>query len=68
VRSSGISRFELWRSTDGSKFRRLLTARGTSRHVTLRRGTRYRFYTIAIDHAGNREAAPAGADVRVTRR
>jgi serine protease len=68
VRSSGISRFELWRSIDGSKFGRLLTARGTSRHVTLRRGARYRFYTLAIDHAGNREAAPLGADVRVRRR
>jgi serine protease len=68
VRSSGVSRFELWRSTDGSKFRRLLSTSRTSRRVTLRRGGRYRFYTVAVDHAGNREAAPAGADARVVRR
>jgi subtilisin family serine protease len=68
VRVSGISRYELWRSTDGGRFRRLLTTRSTSKHVTLRRGGRYRFYTIAIDHAGNREAAPKQADVAVTRR
>jgi serine protease len=68
VRSSGIARYELWRSTDGARFRKLFSARGTSRHVTLRRGGRYRFYTVAVDHAGNREAAPKAADVAVTRR
>jgi serine protease len=68
VRSSGISRYELWRSTDGAKFRRLFSTPRTSRQVTLRRGGRYRFYTVAVDHAGNREAAPARPDVSVTRR
>jgi subtilisin family serine protease len=68
VRVSGISRYELWRSTDGHRFRRLLTTRSTTKHVTLRRGGRYRFYTIAVDHAGNREAAPKQPDVAVTRR
>ena len=68
VRSSGIARYELWRSTDGGRFRKLFSARGTFRHVTLRRGGRYRFYTVAVDHAGNREAAPKAADVAVRRR
>jgi subtilisin family serine protease len=68
VRSSGISRYELWRSTDGGRFRKLLTTRLTSKHVTLRRGGRYRFYTVAIDRAGNREAKPARADARIARR
>jgi serine protease len=67
VRASGVSRYELWRSTDGGRFRRLLTTRRTSRQVTLRRGGRYAFYTVAIDHAGNRERAPKRADARVTR-
>jgi serine protease len=67
VRASGISRYELWRSTDGARFRRLLTTRSTSRRVALRRGGRYAFYTVAIDHAGNRERAPKGADAVVTR-
>jgi serine protease len=68
VRASGIARYELWRSTDGAKFRRLFSTRSTSRRVTLRRGGRYRFYTVAVDHAGNREPAPQRADVAVSRR
>jgi subtilisin family serine protease len=67
IRSSGISRYELWRSTDGGRFKRLLTARGTERRVALRPGGRYAFYTVAIDHAGNREAPPAQADARIRR-
>ncbi|MGZ6644032.1 MAG: S8 family peptidase [Solirubrobacteraceae bacterium] len=68
VRASGITRFELWRATDGGRFKRLLSTTRTSRQVTLRRGGRYRFYTVAIDHAGNREPAPKQADARVQRR
>ena len=40
----------------------------TARLVTLRRGGRYRFYSVAIDHAGNREPAPKQADARIARR
>jgi serine protease len=68
VRASGVSRFELWRSTNGRRFRRLLSTRRTSRRVTLRRGSRYAFYTVAIDHAGNREPAPKRPDARIVRR
>jgi serine protease len=68
VRASGVSRYELWRATDGGRFKRLLTTRSTSRHVALRRGATYRFYTLAVDHAGNREAAPKQADARIARR
>ena len=68
VRVSGISRFELWRSIDGGRFRRLYSTPRTARRVTLRRGVRYAFYTVAIDHAGNREHAPKRPDARVTRR
>jgi serine protease len=68
VRASGIARFELWRATDGGPFKRLYSTTRTARQVTLRRGGRYRFYTVAIDHAGNREPAPKQADTRVARR
>jgi serine protease len=68
VRSSGIARVELWRATDGGPFKRLYSTTRTSRRVTLRRGGRYRFYTVAIDHAGNREPAPKQADTRIARR
>jgi subtilisin family serine protease len=68
VRASGIARFELWRATDGGPFKRLYSTTRTSRRVTLRRGGRYRFYTVAVDHAGNREPAPKQADARIARR
>jgi len=68
VRASGISRYELWRSTDGGRFRRLYSTARTSRRVALRRGARYAFYTVAVDHAGNREPAPKRPDARITRR
>jgi serine protease len=67
VRASGITRFELWRATDGGPFKRLYSTTRTARRVTLRRGGRYRFYSVAIDHAGNREPTPAQADTRITR-
>jgi serine protease len=68
VRASGIARFELWRATDGGPFKRLYSTTRTARQVTLRRGGRYRFYTVAIDHAGNREPAPKQADAAIVRR
>ncbi|MEA2227263.1 MAG: serine protease, partial [Solirubrobacteraceae bacterium] len=67
VRVSGISRYELWRSTDGGRFGRLYSTPRTARRVTLRSGARYAFYTVAIDHAGNRERAPKQPDARVAR-
>ncbi len=68
VRASGIARYELWRATNGGPFKRLYSTTLTSRRVTLRRGGRYRFYSVAIDHAGNREPAPDQADARIQRR
>jgi hypothetical protein len=67
VRASGTARFELWRATDDGPFRRLYSTTRTARRVILRRGGRYRFYSVAIDHAGNREAAPRQADARLMR-
>ncbi len=66
VALSGIARYELWRSTDGRRARRLLTTTRTSRRVTVRRGARYGFFTVAIDKAGNREPKPKRPDARLT--
>jgi hypothetical protein len=68
VRASGIARYELWRAADGGRFKRLYTTTRTARRVTLRRGGRYRFYTVAVDRAGNREPAPKQADTRIMRK
>ena len=66
VALSGIARYELWRSIDGRRARRLLTTRRTSRRVTVRAGARYGFFTVAIDRAGNRERKPRRPDARLT--
>jgi serine protease len=68
VVESGLAGFELWRSLDGRPARRLLSTPRPSARVTLRRGHRYAFFTIAVDRAGNREAAPTIPDVRLPRR
>ena len=61
---SGLSGVELWRTLDGRKPRKLLSTRKRSITVKLQRGHRYQFFTIGVDKAGNRELAPAVADVR----
>jgi subtilisin family serine protease len=66
VAESGLAGYELWRSLDGRKPRRLLSTPRRSRPVTLRRGHRYAFFTLAVDRAGNRELPPKAPDVRLT--
>jgi serine protease len=68
VAASGIARFEIWRSVDGAKPRKLRSTRARTVHVPARRGARYAFYSIAVDKAGNREPAPGRADARFTLR
>jgi serine protease len=63
VRASGVAAFELWRSTNRGRFRRI--ARTARKSVLVRGvpGKRYGFFTVAVDRAGNREARPSRADV-----
>jgi serine protease len=70
VVASGVARYELWRSTAGRKARKIATTRAHSKRLRGKRGSLYRFFTIAVDNAGNRELPPAKADasVRVARR
>ncbi len=70
VVASGVARYELWRSTPGHKARKIATTRAHSKRLRGMRGALYRFFTIAVDNAGNRELPPAKADasVRVARR
>jgi hypothetical protein len=66
---SGLSSVELWQrfeaagSTTFSAWAKVATATASPIAVTLGSGDgRYEFYTIAVDAAGNREAAPSVAD------
>jgi serine protease len=65
VVSTGIDRYEVWRSVDGLAPVRLTATRRTTYRLRVRRGRRYAFFTRAVDRAGNREARPRRADARV---
>lgn len=63
---SGVAKVELWRSANGGRARRLKTLTSTSSYrVPVKRGSRYTFFTLAVDKAGNREQPPARADTSV---
>jgi serine protease len=68
VVASGIARFEIWRSVNGHTPHRLRTTTAQTVRVAAHHGTRYGFYSIAVDKAGNRESAPGRADARFTLR
>ncbi len=50
---SGISKFELWESTDGHAFTKVKSTTAQSANVVLTRNHTYRFRVRAIDKAGN---------------
>ena len=60
---SGVAKYQVYRSTNGGRYKRVATTTKMSKQLTLKRGKRYRFYTVAIDRAGNRERKPSRADV-----
>jgi len=63
--ASGVATYDLYMKRDRGAYRRLRrAARGRSARLRLRSGV-YRFYTRARDRAGNVEAKPRRADVRV---
>lgn len=62
---SGLDVVEVWRAANGAKARRIARTRKTSLRVKVRAGSRYEFFTVAVDKAGNREAPPVRADVRL---
>lgn len=61
--SSGIDHFDVYRSTDRGPYRRIKRTSARQMKVAVRPGSRYRFYTIAVDRAGNREAVPPRPDL-----
>jgi serine protease len=62
---SGYRSLQIWRSTNGGKAVRIATTAKNSLKVSVRRGSRYSFYTRGLDKAGNREPVPAHPDVTV---
>ncbi len=68
--ASGVDHYEIYRSTNGARYKRIRRTPLTTLKVAVRTGSRYRFYSIAVDKAGNREPAPKRPDLtsRVARR
>jgi subtilisin family serine protease len=63
VVASGIARYEIWRSTNRAAFKRVKTTSQPRVKLRVKRGSRYRFYSIAVDRLGNREAVPGRPDL-----
>jgi subtilisin family serine protease len=61
--ASGVDHYEIWRGVNGRRYRRIKNTTQTKLKVRVKRGSRYRFYSIAVDKSGNREAVPARADL-----
>ncbi|MDX6677442.1 MAG: serine protease [Solirubrobacteraceae bacterium] len=70
IRSSGIRYYDVFRSTNRGPYKRIKRTKLTELKVRAVAGARYRFYTIAVDVAGNREQVPPTPDLsmRVDRR
>lgn len=60
---SGVDVYEVFRSANRRPYRRLKRTRKTSLTMKAKAGSLYRFYTVAVDKAGNREAAPSKPDL-----
>ena len=61
--SSGVAAYEVYRSANRRPYRRIKRTGATRLKVAVKPGSRYRYYTIAIDKAGNREAVPPQPDL-----
>ena len=67
---SGVDIYEVFRSANRGAYRRIKRTRKLSMKMKVKPGSLYRFYTVAVDKAGNREAVPSKTDLsmRVDRR
>lgn len=63
---SQVRNVEVWASENDSLYVFSHNAYGTETTFTGRYGSTYRFYSIAVDSVGNREAPPAVADAEVS--
>lgn len=63
LRSSGIKNYRIYRSKNGGKYKRIFSTKKTRKKLNVKRGSRYRYYTVAVDKRGNREKKPKKADV-----
>lgn len=63
LKASGVAYFDVYRSTNRGPYKRIKRTKAMALRVRMHAGDRYRFYTIAVDKAGNREAVPPKPDL-----
>jgi serine protease len=62
---AGLKSVTVFGSVDGAPYKRLRKTRRKSIMLRLKAGHRYRFYSVAVDHAGNHESAPRAPDAKL---
>lgn len=62
--ASGIARYDVWRAVNGRAAKRIAATTKTSLRFSGTPRSTYSFFTIAVDHAGNRERRPGKPDAR----
>ncbi|HVS28100.1 MAG TPA: S8 family serine peptidase [Solirubrobacteraceae bacterium] len=60
--ASGIDHFDVYASRDGGPYNKVASTQASSLEFAARPGSRYAFYSVATDRAGNREANHAQPD------
>jgi serine protease len=63
--TAGVKKVLIFASANGGPFHRIGKTSEAKFHFHAKGGRRYRFFSIAVDNAGNREAPPAKADAGV---
>jgi serine protease len=63
--TAGLKKVLVFASANGGAYHRIGKTSTTKLRFQSKRGRRYRFYSIAVDDAGNREAPPARADAKL---
>ncbi len=62
---SGVAAVNVFASANGGRYRRIKKTTKKKIRFRAKPGRRYRFYSVAVDKAGNHEGAPPLADARI---
>jgi subtilisin family serine protease len=62
---AGVKKILVFASVNGRRYHRIGKTRTGKLHFRPKPGRRYRFFSIAVDNAGNREAPPARPDAKL---
>ena len=63
--TAGVKKILVFASANGGPYHRIGKTSAERVHFRGKRSRRYRFYSIAVDNAGNRESAPAKPDAKL---